>query len=201
MYFQSVQPMKGFAKQNPRVTQRLSTLLGKKEFWLHKKSIRYIRSRNSLTKKRIGGKCYQGGRTQERGRINFPLWPRFNFIYMNALATCLQHATERKSPYQWLLINLARQKHPYQEAPRHWLGQHVPQAPCRQRWLTLATEEPSEGSWSIMLSSNHLTAHTYSKKRSRTTNGILFPLDILGLLKNGFLHYSSFLVLTVLSVL
>jgi len=60
--------MKGFSKQNPRVTQEVEHPLlqkeqGDKSFDCvrvrKKKSVRYIKSRSSLTKNRTGGKCHR----------------------------------------------------------------------------------------------------------------------------------------------
>lgn len=114
----------------PALHKRASTLLlqreqGDKSFdciRVKKKSVKYIRSRSSFTKNRIGGKCYQvrvvGLKRgcflllKIRCRTNFrPSGPDLFLSNMNALATYRQHGAERKAP-KWLLSKLASQRQP-----------------------------------------------------------------------------------------
>lgn len=114
--------MKGFAKQNTRVTQRPSTFLRNK-FWLHKnfffKFIKYLTLDQEVHSPKTGGKHYQMRVVElKRGcflplkiscRVNFPpLGPDLILPNMNALATCLQHATERRLPNGSLWTLLGR---------------------------------------------------------------------------------------------
>lgn len=114
--------MKGFAQQNPRVTQSSNPLLGDKSFdciELKKICKVFIRSRNPFTKNRIGGKCYQvkvvGLKRgcflllKIRRRKNFPPFgPDLILSDTNALAICLQHILKGRLPNDFLSTFLGR---------------------------------------------------------------------------------------------